>query len=88
MPIEKRTSREIGWGLAASGAALNYGAYFLVLWAYQLSSLASTIAAFRQISIIVGVVLAFTIYHEKGLLVRLSGAILITCGLILIGIYG
>lgn len=69
-------------------AALNFGAYWLVLWAYQLGRRASYIVALRQFSIVLGVVAAFTIYREKGLAVRLTGTVLITIGLVLIAVWG
>jgi len=78
----------IGWKIPAFAACLNFGAYWLVLWAYQLSLRASYITAFRQFSIIIGVVLAFVIYKEKGLGIRLAGTFVITSGLILIGLWG
>ena len=48
----------------------------------------SYIVAFRQFSIVIGAVLAFRIYKEKGLAVRISGALLITAGLVLIAVFG
>jgi drug/metabolite transporter (DMT)-like permease len=77
-----------GWKLAIPAAFLSFGAYWLILWAYQLSPYASYIVAFRQFSIVIGTVLAFVIYKEQGVLVRLTGALLITTGLILIGVWG
>ncbi|MDY6877574.1 MAG: EamA family transporter [Chloroflexota bacterium] len=64
---EKPISNYVGWGLAALAACMNFGAYWLVLWAYQLSPYASYIVAFRQFSIVIGTVLAFAIYKEQGL---------------------
>jgi uncharacterized membrane protein len=60
----------------------------LILWAYQLSPVASYIVAFRQFSIIIGAVLAFILFKEKGFAVRISGALCITSGLILIALWG
>jgi drug/metabolite transporter (DMT)-like permease len=77
-----------GWKLAIPAAFLSFGAYWLILWAYQLSPLASYIVAFRQFSIVIGAVLAFVIYKEQGVAVRLSGAFLITSGLVLIATLG
>ncbi len=70
------------------GAALTYGSYFLILWAYQLADRASYIVAFRQLSIVLGVIAAFAIYKERGLAVRISAAVIITAGLLLITIWG
>jgi drug/metabolite transporter (DMT)-like permease len=77
-----------GWKFAIPAAFLSFGAYWLVLWAYQLSPYASYIVAFRQFSIVIGAVMAFLIYKEQGRAVRLTGALLITIGLILIAIWG
>lgn len=77
-----------GWKLAVPAAILSFGAYWLILWAYQLSPYASYIVAFRQFSIVIGSAVALTFYRESGLAVRLSGALLITAGLILIAVLG
>jgi uncharacterized membrane protein len=81
-------STPLGWKLAFPGAILSFSAYWLVLWAYQLSPYASYIVAFRQFSIVIGAVLAFIIYKEQGIKVRLTGALLVTAGLVLIGVWG
>jgi drug/metabolite transporter (DMT)-like permease len=76
------------WKLAIPAAVLSFAAYWLILWAYQLSPYASYIIAFRQFSIVIGAVLAFILYKEQGIAVRLTGALLITSGLILIAGWG
>jgi len=76
------------WKLATIAAVLSFAAYWLVLWAYQLSPYASYIVAFRQFSIVIGAVLAFVIYKEEGVRVRLSGASLIASGVVLIAGWG
>lgn len=76
------------WGLALLGAVMNFGCYALVLWVYQMCPHASYIVACRQFSIVIGVVLAFLIYHEKGARVRLVASALITFGLVLISLGG
>lgn len=81
------TSRK-EWIFVAVATLFGFGAYWLVLWAYQLSPYASYIVAFRQFSIVIGAILAFLIYKEQGVKVRLSGALLITLGLVLIGVWG
>ena len=80
--------RTIGWKGPVVGAVCFFGAYWLALWAYQLSRHASYIVAFRQFSIVIGVVAAFLIYKERRVLVRIVGIALIMVGLILVGIYG
>jgi len=76
----------IEWKSLTAAAVCNYGAYMLVVWAYQMSQQASYIVAFRQISVIIGVVIAFAIYKERHLAVRLTGVSLITVGLSAIGL--
>jgi drug/metabolite transporter (DMT)-like permease len=86
--VKKQTPRPASWRLAIPAAILNFSAYWLVLWAYQLSPFASYILAFRQFSIVIGAVMAFILYKEQGVAVRLSGALMITSGLILIALWG
>jgi len=83
-----RPSKSMGWKMPAFAGALNFGAYWLVLWAYQLSQHASYIVAFRQFSIVIGVILAFLMYKEQGMPVRLTGTLMITSGLVLIALWG
>jgi uncharacterized membrane protein len=78
----------VGWKEPFWGAVMNFGAYWLVLWAYQLAQHVSYIVALRQFSIIIGVILAFIIYKEKGFRVRFTGSFIITVGLILISLWG
>jgi len=85
---ETRPTDPKDWKLAILAAVFGFGAYWLILWAYQLSPFASYIVAFRQFSIVIGAVFAFLIYKEQGVAVRLSGAALITIGLVLIAIWG
>jgi uncharacterized membrane protein len=81
-------AKQTGWILPAFGALFSFGAYWLILWAYQLNPYASYIVAFRQFSIVIGAILAFVIYKEQGIAVRLMGASLIVCGLIFITGWG
>jgi drug/metabolite transporter (DMT)-like permease len=76
------------WKLALIGALFGFGAYWLILWAYQLSPVASYIVAFRQFSIVIGAVFAFVVFKEQGVAIRLSGAMLIVVGMLLIAILG
>jgi len=76
------------WKLVIPAAILSFSAYWLILWAYQLIPNASYIVAFRQISIVIGAALAFWIFKERGLSVRLTGAVFISTGLILIAVWG
>ncbi len=86
--VPPSNGKSMGWKLAIPAALLSFAAYWLVLWAYQLSPLASYIVAFRQFSIVIGAILAFVIYKEEGVAVRMTGASLITLGLVLIGLWG
>lgn len=81
-------STSLGWGIPFFAACMSFGAYWLVLWAYQLSLRASYVLAFRQFSIVIGVILAFAIFGEKGVVIRLTGTFMITSGLLLIGLWG
>jgi uncharacterized membrane protein len=83
-----RESEDVGLKLPAVGAVCFFGAYWLVLWAFQLTRHASSVVAFRQFSIIIGVTAGFFIYRERGVVVRLAGAVLITIGLVLVGTFG
>lgn len=76
------------WVLAAIATMFGFSAYWLVIWAFQLSPYAGYIVAFRQFSIIIGAVIAFIIYKEGGIKVRLVGALSISLGLLLIGLWG
>lgn len=84
----KPSQQAIGWGFPILGACLDFGCYWLVLWAYQLTGHASYIVAFRQFSIVIGVVLAFLFYREQGRAVRLTGTLILTGGLVVIAVWG
>lgn len=86
--MPKLGSVKFGWKKMTAATICNYGAYAPVIWAYQLSSHASYIAAFRQVGIVIGVVTAFVIYKERGLAVRITASVMITGGLILISVSG
>ena len=78
----------IGWQGPALAAVLNFGAYFLVLWAYQVTQRAGYVVALRQFSIVIGVVLAFVWFREKGGSLRLVATGIMLLGLLLIGFLG
>jgi drug/metabolite transporter (DMT)-like permease len=73
-----------GWGAPAAVAGMVFLGYGMILWAFQIEPHASYITAVRQFSIVLGVVLAFAIFHEKGFLVRTTGVSLIVMGMVLI----
>jgi len=85
---EGRESYTVGWRFPFCAAFLTFGAYWLILWAYQLSRHASYIVAFRQFSIVIGVILGFVIYKEQGVVIRVAGTSMITLGLVLVGSWG
>jgi drug/metabolite transporter (DMT)-like permease len=84
----KPLKTSVGWRTPVVGALLTFGGYSLVVWAYQMSRYATYILAFRQFSIVVGVILAFLIYRERGVVIRLAGTFSVTAGLVLIGFWG
>ncbi len=77
-----------GWRKPLCAGVLCFAAYWLVLWVYQTSANASYVVAFRQFSIVIGVLLASLVLKERGFRVRLTGTLAITSGLILIGVGG
>jgi drug/metabolite transporter (DMT)-like permease len=85
---ERENATPNEWKLAGIATLFGFGAYWLVLWAYQLSPYAGYIVAFRQFSIVIGAILAFIIYKERGVKVRLTGALMIVTGLLLIALLG
>ena len=73
-----------GWtvpALVAAGVFIGYG---MILWAFQLTDQMGYVSALRQFSIVIGVLLAFIVFHEKGFWVRTTGVALITAGAVLI----
>ena len=79
---------EMGWIRPGLGALFMYAGYGLILWVFQMTSHASYVVAFRQFSIIIGVIMAFLLFRERGVVVRVTGALLITAGLVLIVLFG
>lgn len=75
-----------GWRLAAVAALFIFGAYWLVLWSYQLSPYASYIVALRQLSIVIGVVAAATLLRERTPPLRIAAACIIAAGVICISL--
>jgi len=81
-------AKAVGWRTPAMAAALNFGAYCMILWAFQQVAQAGYVVAMRQFSIVIGVILAFVIFKERGRRVRLAGAVLITAGIVIIKLGG
>ena len=86
--FEQKDEKLSDWVLPFIAACLMFGAYWMVLWAYQLSRFAGYVVAFRQFSIIIGIILGIIIFKERGKVVRFTAGLSITTGLILIGVFG
>lgn len=69
-----------GWRWSAMAAIGVFGAYWLVLWSYQLAFQASYVVALRQLSIVIGVALGAWFLREAAPLLRLSAACIIVAG--------
>jgi drug/metabolite transporter (DMT)-like permease len=85
---DEQQNNLVGWKTSILAAVCFFGSYWLILWTYQMTRHASYVVAFRQLSIIIGVVIAFAVYKERGLGVRVTGTALITVGLFLVGLWG
>ena len=72
-------------GLAAAGL---FGAYALILWAYQLSAHTSYIVALRQLSVVLGFGVATILFREPAARFRLLAVLLITGGTVCISLGG
>ena len=70
------------------GAIGVFGAYWLVLWSYQLSPQASYVVALRQFSIVIGVVIGTFLFREEAPILRISASVMIAIGIACIGIFG
>ena len=81
-------AESVGWKTPVLASLLNYGSYFLVLWAYQIARRAGYVVAFRQFSIVIGVVLGLIWFREKGAVVRLVATAIMVLGLLLIALLG
>ncbi len=69
------------WKWPAIAGAGIFGAYWLVLWSYQLSPQASYVLALRQFSIVIGVVLGVFLFDEPAPLFRIGAALMIATGI-------
>jgi len=68
------------WPRTLIVGGLLFGAYGLVLWAYQLSAHTSYVVALRQFSIVIGVITGSLIFRERAPGLRIAAAITITLG--------
>ena len=76
------------WPAAGLGAVMCFGAYWLVLWAYQMAEQVCYVVALRQLSIVIGAGLAILVLKEHARPVRVVAIALITIGLVIIAVYG
>lgn len=83
LPMEWGAVRD--WRRAALATLFISSAYTLILWVYQMIPQASYVVALRQFSIVIGVVAAIVIFHEPAAKLRLSAALIITAGVVIVG---
>lgn len=76
------------WQRVTLAGVFMFGAYSLVLWAYQMPMPVSYIVALRQFSIVLGVVAGAILFHEPAPRWRISMSLLIVVGVILISVWG
>lgn len=86
-PIHALPSRR-SWPIVLLASACMFGAYALILWAYQLAERVSYIVALRQFSIVLGVIAGAFIFHEPAPRWRIAMALLIVTGIALIAVWG
>lgn len=77
-----------GWKWPAIGAIGFFGAYWLVLWSYQISPQASYVVALRQFSIVIGVVIGAFLFREPAPGLRISASLAIVAGIVCIVLGG
>ena len=75
------------WMPAVAGF-MSAGAYWLVVWAFQMVSHASYVVAFRQSSLIIALLMAWALYPQERHRSRLLSVGIITAGLVLIAMGG
>lgn len=73
-----------GWGGPAVVAAGVFASYWLILWAYQISSRVSYVVALRQLSIVMGVLAGALLFKEAAPALRLGASLLIIAGMVCI----
>ncbi len=72
------------WKYPLFGGLAMFGAYWLILWAYQISPQASYVVALRQFSIVLGVVVGSFLFREPARGLRISTSLIIVTGIALI----
>jgi drug/metabolite transporter (DMT)-like permease len=77
-----------GWKWPAIGAIGFFGAYWLILWSYQISPQASYVVALRQFSIVIGVVMGAFLFREPAPGLRIGASLAIVAGIACIALVG
>lgn len=77
-----------GWQLTVLGAVGLFGAYWLILWSYQLSVQTSYVVALRQFSIVIGVVVGAIHFRDPAPGLRISASLAIVAGIACIALGG
>ena len=85
---DRANAKAIGWLRPTVAGVMCLSSYGLILWAYQLTDHTSYVIAGRQLSIVIGVVLAFVVFGEPGRVIRFAAALLITAGVVAIRLGG
>jgi drug/metabolite transporter (DMT)-like permease len=80
--------KTLKWKRPLIASVLNYGAYLMILWAYQIVHHAGYVVALRQVSILIGAIAGICWFRERGGALRIFAAGLIVLGLVLIAILG
>ncbi len=74
------SSWAVRWRWAALAGGFIFAAYWLILWAFQISPYVSYIVALRQFSIVIGVVAATVLFREPAARLRIAAALVISLG--------
>ena len=74
------------WVTGLAGGGLQFGSYWVVLWAMTLAPIA-VVAALRETSVLFGAVIAVVVLKEALRPIRMVAALLIVAGLVMIKLY-
>ncbi len=87
--VSGTTAGSGSWCRVALPLALaNYSAYWLVLWAYQLTDKLGYLVGFRQFGIVLGVIVGAGLFKEGGNRIRIPAACMIFVGLVVVKLWG
>lgn len=79
---------KVRWRKSALTGIIIFVGYWLILWAFQLSTYVSYVVALRQFSIVIGVVAGAILLHEPAPRLRISAAVVIAIGVAAIAVGG